>query len=38
MVRTEHFAGGPQGRPGKMWSESTFVPNAAPGRAALAPV
>jgi len=29
--RTEHFAGGPQGRPGKMWSESTFTPNAPPG-------
>ncbi len=29
--RTEHFAGGPQGRSDKMWSESTFAPNASPG-------
>ncbi len=25
--QTEHFAGGHQGRPSKMWSKSTFVAN-----------
>jgi len=25
--RTQHFAGGPQGRSDKMWSKSTFAPN-----------
>ena len=29
--RTKHFAGGPQGRPGKMWSESTFASEWSPG-------
>jgi len=36
--QTEHFAGSPQGRPSKMWSESTFATEWLPGPAALAPV
>jgi len=31
VERAEHFAGGPQGRSDKMWSESTLLPQCLPG-------